>query len=121
MKLPRRKLGDTLEWGVIMKWPAQKDVVYSRSPFHSEGEWGCCFAWYPVTVVTSKYSSHWVWLQFVERKWSTSRYGTGMRRRRYRPPDNSKRDVRQRLHNLKHLTQKLDAALDQSTPSDMRR
>ena len=117
MKFSRRKWGDTLEWGgVIMRWPAEKDVVYSRSPSHSEEEWGRWFAWYPVTVVTSKYSAHWVWLAFVERKWSTSRYGSGRRRRRYRL--NSKRDVRQRIHNLKHLTQKLDVAMGQSRSSD---
>ena len=75
-----------------MKWLAQKDVrVGSWS--HSEGEWGRWFAWYPVTVVTSKYSAH-VWLAFVERKWSASVYGTGTRRRRYRLPHNSKPDVR---------------------------
>src|SRR5215469_7996355 len=86
--------------GGIMKWPARKDVVCSERPSHSEREWGHWFAWYPVTVVTSKYSTHWVWLAFVERKWSTSRYGTGKRCRRYRLPHNSKLDVRQRLHNL---------------------
>jgi hypothetical protein len=100
-----------------MKWFAQKDVVYSTSPSHSEGEWGCWFAWYPVTVVTSKYSAHWVWLAFVERKWSASRYGTGTRRRRYRLPHTSKPDVRQR-QNLKDLTQKLDVALGQPRSSD---
>ena len=100
-----------------MKWLAQKDVcVSSRS--HSEAEWGRWFAWYPVTVVTSKYSAHWVWLAFVERKWSAGVYGTGTRRRRYRLPHNSKPDVRQRLHNLKKLTQKLDGALSQSRLSD---
>src|SRR5436305_13375197 len=106
---------------VIMKWPVRKDIVCWRSPYHSEGEWGRWFAWYPITVVTSKYSAHWVWLAFVEWKWSTSRYSTGRRRRRYRLPHNSKPDVRQRLHNLKLLTQKLDAALGQSRPSDARR
>jgi hypothetical protein len=101
-----------------MKWLAQKDVVYSISPSHSEGEWGRWFAWYPVTVVTSKYTAHWVWLAFVERKWSASRYGTRTRRRRYRLPHTSKPDVRQRLHNLTKLTHKLDGALSQSRPSD---
>jgi hypothetical protein len=87
------------------------------SPAHSEGQWGRWFAWDPVTVVTSKYSAHWVWLAFVQRKWSTGRYGSGKRRRRYRLPD-KKRRVHQRLHTLKHLTQKLDAALGQSRSSD---
>jgi hypothetical protein len=96
-------------------WPARKDVVCST---HSEGEWGRWFAWYPVTLAADKYSTHWVWLQFVERKWATSRYGTGTKRRRYRLPHNSKPDVRQRLHNLNKLTQKLDGALSQSRPSD---
>jgi predicted metal-binding membrane protein len=35
-------------------------------------------------MATSKFSAHWVWLQFVERKWSTSVYGTGRKKRRYR-------------------------------------
>jgi hypothetical protein len=90
-------------------------VISWRSPY-SEGEWDRWFAWYPVTVVTSKYSAHWVWLAFVERKWGASRYGgTGTRRRRYRLPHTSKPDVRQRLQNLKDLTQKLDVALGQQS------
>jgi hypothetical protein len=59
-----------------MKLRTRRDVVISgRSPY-PEGEWDRWFAWYPVTVATSKYSAHWVWLAFVERKWSTSIYGT---------------------------------------------
>jgi hypothetical protein len=104
-----------------MKWRTRKEVRSSESAPHLEGEWDRWFAWYPVTVVTSKYSAHWVWLGFVERKWSAGRYGSGRRRRRYRLPHNSKPDVRQRLHHLEHLTQKLDAALGQSRPSDTRR
>jgi hypothetical protein len=97
MKFPWRKLGDAQKWGVIMKWRARKEVRSFASAPHSEGEWDRWFAWYPITVVTSKYSAHWVWLAFVERKWSGSRYATGTRRRRYRLPHNSKPDVRQRL------------------------
>jgi hypothetical protein len=66
-----------------MKWHAQRDVVCSRSPSHSEGQWGRWFAWYPVTIATSKDSARWVWLEFVERKWTASRYGR-TRRRSYR-------------------------------------
>jgi hypothetical protein len=58
------------------------------------------------------------WLQFVERKWSTSIYGTERKKRRYRLPKSSKPDVRQRLHNLKKLTEKLDGAPSQSRLSD---
>jgi hypothetical protein len=65
-------------------WPGRKDVVCSRSPSYSEGAWSRWFAWYPVTIATSPYSAGWVWLEFVERKWSTSRYGSGSKRRRYR-------------------------------------
>src|SRR5262249_34226472 len=100
-----------------MEWLARKDVACSRSPSHSEGEWGRWFAWYPVTVATGRHSARWVWLGFVERKWRTSRYGSGRGGRRYRLAG-KKRDVQQRLHNLKHLTQKLDAALGHSRPSD---
>jgi hypothetical protein len=89
-----------------MKWFAQKDVTIFRSSSHSEGEWDRWFAWYPVLMATSKFSAHWVWLQFVERKWSTSVYGTGRKKRRYR------------LQNLKDLTQKLDVALGQPRSSD---
>jgi hypothetical protein len=74
-----------------MKWLAQKDVTSFRSSPHSEGEWDRWFAWYPVRMATSKFSAHWVWLQFVERKWS---------------------------NNLKKLTEKLDGALSQSRLSD---
>jgi hypothetical protein len=101
-----------------MKWFAQKDVTIFRSSSHSEGEWDRWFAWYPVLMATSKFSAHWVWLQFVERKWSTSVYGTGRKKRRYRLPKSSKPDVRQRLQNLKDLTQKLDVALGQPRSSD---
>src|SRR6516225_3825346 len=96
-----------------MKLRRRNDVVIGssgRSP-HSDGEWGRWFAWYPVTIATSWHSARWVWLEFVERKWSSSRYGNGTRRRRYRLSRNSKPDVRQRLHNFKELTQKLDGAL----------
>jgi hypothetical protein len=86
-----------------MKLHARKEVRSGRSP--SEGEWDRWFAWYPVTIATSKSSAHWVWLQFVERKWTTSVYGTGRKKRRYRLPKNPKPDVRQRLQNLKDLTQ----------------
>jgi hypothetical protein len=89
-----------------MKWFAQKDVTIFRSSSHSEGEWDRWFAWYPVLMATSKFSAHWVWLQFVERKWSTSVYGTGRKKRRCR------------LQNLKDLTQKLDVALGQPRSSD---
>jgi hypothetical protein len=101
-----------------VKWLAQKDVTSFRSSPHSEGEWDRWFAWYPVRMATSKFSAHWVWLQFVERKWSTSIYGTERKKRRYRLPKSSKPDVRQRLHNLKKLTEKLDGALSQSRLSD---
>jgi hypothetical protein len=101
-----------------MKLRTRRDVVISGSSPYSEGEWDRWFAWYPVPVVTSKYSAHRVWLAFVERKWSTSRYGNGTRRRRYRLPHNSKPDVRQRLDNLKKLIQKLDVALGRSRSSD---
>jgi hypothetical protein len=100
-----------------MKLRSRKEIRRSAS-HHSEGEWDRWFAWYPISVVTSKYSAHWVWLQFVERKWSTSVYGTGRKKRRYRLPKSSKPDVRQRLQNLKDLTQKLDVALGQPRSSD---
>ena len=102
-----------------MKLRKRKDIVvtYVSSP-HSDKEWGRWFAWYPVTIATSRHSARWVWLEFVERKWTSSRYGNGTRRRRYRVSRNSKPDARQRLHNLKELTQKLDAELSQSRPSD---
>ncbi len=102
-----------------MKWPARRDVKRvvrsaTTSP-RAEEEWDRWFAWYPVVVVTGPHSAHWVWLEFVERKWRTSRYGSGGKRRRYRLP---KPEVRQRLQNLAELTQKLDAALGQSKPPD---
>jgi hypothetical protein len=101
-----------------MKWLAQKDVTSFRSSPHSEGEWDRWFAWYPVRMATSKFSAHWVWLQFVEWKWSTSVYGIGRKKRRYRLPKSSKPDVRQRLQNLNDLTQKLDVALGRPRSSD---
>jgi len=61
---------------------------------------------------TSEVLAHWVWLEFVERKWSTGVYGSG-KKRRYRLP---KPEVRQRLRNLSELTRKLDAALTRSRP-----
>jgi hypothetical protein len=116
MKLSRQGRRHPEMGGVIMKWLARRDAVYSTNPSHSEGEWRRWFAWHPVTIATSRRLTRWVWLEFVERKWSTSRYGNGTRRR-YRLSHNSK-DVRRRLHNLKELTLKLDAALGQSKPSD---
>jgi hypothetical protein len=101
-----------------MKLRARRDVVNSRRSPHSEGEWDRWFAWYPVVIATGRNSAHRVWLEFVERKWSSSIYGTGTRRRRYRLQGNVKPDVRQRLQNLKDLTQKLDVALGQSKSSD---
>jgi hypothetical protein len=101
-----------------MKLRAGKEIRSFTSSSHSEGEWDGWFAWYPVLLATSKFSAHWVWLQFVERRWSISVYGTGRKKRRYRLPKNSKPDVRQRLQNLKDLTQKLDVALGQSRSSD---
>ena len=88
-----------------MKLRRRNDVVIGSSgrSAHSDGEWGRWFAWYPVTIATSRHSARWVWLEFVERKWSTS---SVRKRRRYRLTLNSKPDVRQRLRNLKDLTQK---------------
>jgi hypothetical protein len=82
-----------------MKWLARRDVGSARSS-HSEGEWDRWFAWYPVVIATSKFSAQWVWLEFVERKWSAGIYGTGRKKRRYRLP---KKEVRQRLRNLSEL------------------
>ena len=96
-----------------MKWLARRDVGSARSS-HSEGEWDRWFAWYPVVIATSKFSAQWAWLEFVERKWSASIYGTGRKKRRYRLP---KKEVRQRLRNLSELTRKLDAAWTRSRPS----
>jgi hypothetical protein len=96
-----------------MKWLAPKDVSSCERSPHSEGEWDRWFAWYPVTMATGKDSVHWVWLEFAERKWSTSRYGTGRKKRRYRLP---KPEVRQRLRNLSELIRKLDAAWTRSRP-----
>jgi hypothetical protein len=39
-----------------------------------------------VCLATGRDSVHWVWREFVERKWNTSRYGTGRKKRRYRLP-----------------------------------
>jgi hypothetical protein len=99
--------------GVIMKWLARRDVGSARSSSpHSRGEWDRWFAWYPIVMATSEVLAHWVWLEFVERKWSTGVYGSG-KKRRYRPP---KPEVRQQLRNLSELTRKLDAALTRSRP-----
>jgi predicted metal-binding membrane protein len=93
-----------------MKWPPRKNVRLSEMSPHSEGEWHRWFAWYPVPVVSGRDSVHWVWLEFMEWKWRTSRYGNETKRPRYRLPRNSKPDLQQRLHNLAELTRKLDAA-----------
>jgi hypothetical protein len=95
-----------------MKWLARRDVGSARSS-HSEGEWDRWFAWYPVVIATSKFSAQWVWLEFVERKWSAGIYGTGRKKRRYRLP---KKEARQRLRNLSELTRELDAAWTRSRP-----
>lgn len=87
-----------------MKLSARKEVRITSS--QSEG-WDRWFAWYPVTIATSRFSAHWVWLDFVERKWSTCIYGSGRKKRRYRLP---KKEVHPRLRNLAKLTRKLDAA-----------
>jgi hypothetical protein len=94
-----------------MKWPARKNVRLSEMSPYSEGEWHRWFAWYPVSMATARDSAHWVWLEFVERKWRTSKYGSGRKRLRYRLPVNSEPDVQQRLHNLTELARKLDVAL----------
>jgi predicted metal-binding membrane protein len=94
-----------------MKWPARKNVRLSEMSPYSEGEWHRWFAWYPVSMATARDSTHWVWLEFVERKWRTSKYGSGRKRLRYRLPVNSEPDVQQRLHNLTELARKLDVAL----------
>src|SRR5262245_64160388 len=97
-----------------MKWPSRKKVRIrlsaERSPY-SEGEWHRWFAWYPVSMATARDSTHWVWLEFVERKWRTSTSGSGRKRLHYRVPANSEPDVQQRLHNLTELARKLDVAL----------
>jgi hypothetical protein len=98
-----------------MKWLARRDVSSPR-PSHSEGEWDRWFAWYPVIMATSKFSAHWAWLEFVERKWSKSIYGSGRKKRRYRLP---KKEVHQRLRNLAELTRKLDAAWGRAKSPDM--
>src|SRR4029453_4553906 len=94
-----------------MKWPARKNVRLSEMSPHSEGEWHRWFAWYPVSMATARDSTHWVLLEFVERKWRTSRYGNATKQLRYRLPVNSEPDVQQRLHNLTELARKLDVAL----------
>ena len=99
-----------------MRWLARKDVRLSEMSPHSEGEWHRWFAWYPVVVVTGRDSAHWVWLEFIERKWRTSRRGSGRKHRRYRLPGNSKSNIQQRLHNLRELGQKLHAALKINKP-----
>lgn len=67
-----------------MQWRTR---TFVRIP-HSEGEWDRWFAWYPV-VVPAEGSARLVWLEAVERRWSTTRY----RKRRYRLPDNSEPQV----------------------------
>jgi hypothetical protein len=62
-----------------MKWLARRDVGSARSS-HAEGEWDRWFVWYPVVIATSKISAQWVWLEFVERKWSAGIYGTGRKK-----------------------------------------
>jgi hypothetical protein len=101
-------------FGVIMKRRTRREVGSARFS-HSEGEWDRWFAWYPVTIATSRFSAHWVWLEFVERKWSTCIYGSGRKKRRYRLP---KKEVHQRLRNLAELTRKLDAAWGRAKSSD---
>jgi hypothetical protein len=60
-----------------MKWPARKQINLSERSPHSEGdEWERWFAWYPTVVVTGRDSAQWVWLEFIDRKWRTSRYGS---------------------------------------------
>jgi hypothetical protein len=100
-----------------MKWPARKNVRVSEKNVrlsemsHSEGEGHRWFAWYPVSMATARDLAHGVWLEFVERKWRTSKHGSGRKRLRYRLPVNSEPDVQQRLHNLTELARKLDVAL----------
>jgi hypothetical protein len=89
-----------------MKWPARKDVRLSHKSPYTEGEWDRWFAWYPVTMATGRDSAQWVWLEFVEWKWRTSRYGHETKQRRYRLPHNSRSKLQQRLHNLAELTRK---------------
>jgi beta-lactamase superfamily II metal-dependent hydrolase len=67
-------------------------------------------------MATSKFSAHWAWLEFVERKWIKSIYGSGRKNRRYRLP---KKEVHQRLRNLSELTRKLDAAWGRAKSPDM--
>lgn len=112
----------TVDWrtdsGVTMKWLARSDVGSIRSSSHfSGGEWERWFAWYPVRMATSKFSIHWVALQFVERKWSTGIYGTGRKQRRYRLP---KKEVNQRLRHLAELSRKLDGAWSRARSPDRR-
>ncbi len=96
-----------------MRIPTRRLVEVRRAKSPSEGEWNRWFAWYPVLIATGENLAHWVWLEFVERKWRTSRYGS-KRKRRYRLPQKSKTGVPERLHNLAELTRKLDAALNRS-------
>ena len=101
-----------------MKWTARRKVRLTEKSAQSEGKWDRWFAWYPVAMATAEDSPKWVWLEFVERKWSTSRYGVRSKFR-YRLPDNSKPNVQQRLRNLAELTRKLDAILARSdTPQN---
>jgi hypothetical protein len=100
-----------------MKWCARKQVrLLESSPHSQEGEWERWFAWYPTVAVTGRDSAHWVWLEFIEWKWRTSRRGSGRKQRRYRLRDNLEPDIQQRLHNLTELAQKLDAALKTNKP-----
>ena len=92
-----------------MKLTTRRTVRLVEKP-QSEGNWDRWFAWYPVKVARRD-SVDWIWLEFVERKWSTRIYGSERKQRRYRMPVDSKPNVQQRLHNLTELAQKLDAAL----------
>jgi hypothetical protein len=73
-----------------MRWQARMLVAMPRS----EGEWERWFAWYPVAVRIEKDSACWVWLEVLERKWSTVRDG----KRRYRLPEDSSADLLLPVH-----------------------
>ena len=47
-------------------------------------EWHRWFAWYPVVLARDSGLGYWAWLEFIERKTSSSR-STGEWIRRYRP------------------------------------
>ena len=97
-----------------MKWTARsivRVVETSPQPGQPECKWNRWFAWYPVTIATGEDFAQWVWLEFVERRWSASRYGN-RNVRRYRLA--LKWRVKRRLRNIAELTQKLDAILARS-------